>query len=376
MWRENKLKIVLLPLPFSTNLLQITNNHAPTRLFASLGVRFNIWAMVYVSIAYLGFSPIALVAQNAPHDQAMANVDSAALSLQPYRYTVVTDSSVIADSLNQPISLPYPLYRALFNQARIRHSTATDEPLGTADSLLLESVLQDTLLQGIAQRVEYDIQIPHPSPKSDLPVFSLFFGVFTLFAYTRHRYESYINPSIQAFYNVNLARQFYDDFGFSNSMASFLLSINAVIVLGSLIFLTLTNLKIALPLPDIVQIGACIGIVALLFVLKRFALLLLANIAVPTQEMVYFYLFNRDIIINTTTIVLLPLLVVAIFAQPDLAQWAWLISLVIVGISLLYSYYRGLLIAKDFVWFHKFHFFLYLCTFEVAPLLIIIKLLR
>lgn len=344
-----------------------------------------IFSVLYLSVLCL--NPYnALFAQNIINDNsnAIANthfsennnaIDTADLSLRPFRYTVVSDSSVIPDSLNTPLVLPYPLYRSFFNQARIRHTTAMDGNLNTADSLLLESILQDTLLQRIDRQIEYDIQIPHPRPASDLPIFSLLFGALTLFAYTRHRHEGYINPAIQAFYNVNLSRQFYDDFGFSNSTASFLLSLNTIFVLGSLVFLTIKNLSIAVALPDMLLLGVCVAAIALLFIAKRIALLFLANIALPTQEVIYFYLFNRDIIINTTAIVLLPLPIIAAFAKPDIAQWAWLVALVIVCLSFVYSYYRGFLIVKDFVWYHKFHFLLYLCAFEIAPLLIIIKLL-
>lgn len=343
-----------------------------------------IYRAVLLGVWFLSQTPNSVIAQIGSlslsgfgTDPLLEAIDSTTNVSGRFRYTVVSDSSVIPDSLNTPLRLPYPLYRSLFNQARIRRTTvASTDGLYAADSALLDEVLQDTLLQSIDRRVVYDIQIPRPRIKSDVPMFSLLFGTLAVFAFTRRRYGSYMNLAIQTFFNVNLARQFYDDFGFANSAASFLLSLNTILIFGSIIFLSLQNLAIAVPLPDTLCLVACFLGIGILFFLKRMSLRLLSVIALPTHEVINFYLFNRDIIVNTAATALLPFSVIAAFARPELAQWAWLVSVVVMGLTFVYSYYRGLQVVKDFVWYHKFHFLLYLCTFEIAPPFIIVKLLH
>ena len=47
----------------------------------------------------------------------------------------------------------------------------------------------------------------------------------------------------------------------------------------------------------------------------------------------------------------------------------------IVGLILLYHYLRGLTICVRFIGSHQFHFLLYICTVEIAPVLILVKLI-
>ncbi|MBK8473397.1 MAG: DUF4271 domain-containing protein [Sphingobacteriales bacterium] len=328
---------------------------------------FDGWGQINVVDTSGRIAPISIVG------------DSTEVTSGIFRYTAVADSSVIPDSLARPNSLPYPLYRALFNQARIRQTTAVDSSgdLSAADSLLLDAVLQDTLLQRIDRRIEYDLQIPRPRPRSDIPMFSLLFGTVALFAYTRHRYGGIANPMIQSFYNVYLARQHYEDIGLNYSMASFLLSLNVAIALGVFIFLGFDYLSIDQPLPDAFCLAVCCLLVALLLWLKRGVLHLLGAIALPMRPVVDFLLvqprYNSQ---YNGCCPCCPCSSSQPFASPDLGVWAWLSGIVILLLAFAYSYYRGLLVVKDFVLYHKFHFLLYLCTFEIAPWFIIVKLLR
>ena len=48
----------------------------------------------------------------------------------------------------------------------------------------------------------------------------------------------------------------------------------------------------------------------------------------------------------------------------------------LVGLVYLFRSLRGLFIANRFLLFHKFHFLLYICTVEIAPIIIFLKLLQ
>lgn len=50
-------------------------------------------------------------------------------------------------------------------------------------------------------------------------------------------------------------------------------------------------------------------------------------------------------------------------------------TFIILGLVLLYYYLRGLTIGVRFIGTHPFHFLLYICTVEIAPVLIMVKLI-
>ena len=50
-------------------------------------------------------------------------------------------------------------------------------------------------------------------------------------------------------------------------------------------------------------------------------------------------------------------------------------TLVFLGLILLYHYLRGLTLGVRFIGSHQFHFLLYICTVEIAPVLILVKLI-
>lgn len=52
-----------------------------------------------------------------------------------------------------------------------------------------------------------------------------------------------------------------------------------------------------------------------------------------------------------------------------------LVTLVFLGLILLYHYLRGLTLGVRFIGSHQFHFLLYICTVEIAPVLILVKLI-
>lgn len=52
-----------------------------------------------------------------------------------------------------------------------------------------------------------------------------------------------------------------------------------------------------------------------------------------------------------------------------------LVTIIFIGLILLYHYLRGLTIGIRFIGSHQFHFLLYICTVEIAPVLILVKLI-
>jgi hypothetical protein len=87
------------------------------------------------------------------------------------------------------------------------------------------------------------------------------------------------------------------------------------------------------------------------------------------------YIFVVYIINKVIGIFLLPFLVLLSFLQGDAFTIAMIVSFCGVGVLLVYRFLLTYSSVRNQVRFNPFHFFLYLCAFEIAPLLLIYKAL-
>lgn len=87
------------------------------------------------------------------------------------------------------------------------------------------------------------------------------------------------------------------------------------------------------------------------------------------------YIFIVFIISKMIGIFLLPFLVLLAFASEPIYSVALVLSWCGIGGLLFYRFVLGYAAVRNEVRFNLFHFFLYLCAFELAPLLLIGKLL-
>ena len=117
----------------------------------------------------------------------------------------------------------------------------------------------------------------------------------------------------------------------------------------------------------------CILIVAAVFVVKHFLLKLVGNIF-PINREIRIYSFTIVIFSIILGIALIPFNVLMAYAPPFFAQIA--VYLGLLAVFALYSFrsLRSLFIASKYLGFHKFHFFMYLCTVEIAPVVVLVKL--
>jgi hypothetical protein len=86
------------------------------------------------------------------------------------------------------------------------------------------------------------------------------------------------------------------------------------------------------------------------------------------------YIFNIFLMITMAGLVLLPVNILLAYAPGDTRVWLVPLSLSVLGALFLYRLARAVLIWLGIPGFSVFYLFLYLCTFEIAPLLVIWKL--
>ena len=118
----------------------------------------------------------------------------------------------------------------------------------------------------------------------------------------------------------------------------------------------------------------CLAAVTLLFLAKHILLSLIGFIF-PVQKEARIYSFMIVIFSIILGILLLPLNLLIVYGPEDLAGPLVLISFGLIATVYLFRSLRALFMAGQYLAFHTFHFLLYICTVEIAPVAVIIKLI-
>jgi hypothetical protein len=118
----------------------------------------------------------------------------------------------------------------------------------------------------------------------------------------------------------------------------------------------------------------CVAGVAAFFLFKHIMLKLIEGIF-PISKTIKQYSFTIVIFNIILGFILVPFNIFIAFVQDHLTFTGIILGLLAVLVVYLFRLLRSIMISTKYLAFHKFHFFMYLCTIEIAPLLIIAKLL-
>jgi hypothetical protein len=106
----------------------------------------------------------------------------------------------------------------------------------------------------------------------------------------------------------------------------------------------------------------------------KFLLLKLTGHIFKMDKPIATYIFNIFLINNILGVFLIPLLISIAYMPAFYASIIFKLAIIIVLVSFIYRISRGIIIGLSQEVFSIFYLFLYLCTLEIAPLLILIKL--
>lgn len=199
-------------------------------------------------------------------------------------------------------------------------------------------------------------------------------GVLLLLGIIRSSYLKYFNDMFRAFFNPTLSQRQLKDQLSQSPFPNFLLNFFFVISLGLYLYLLMYRLDYptgAIAWMLIPGLMLLVGIIYLVkFVVLRFCGWLFGN-----EELIDAYVFILYLINKVLGILLAPFLVVLAFGSPEMASICLYISIFFIVLLVVYRYVRSYSLVRQYLSFSKLHFFLYLCAFEVVPVLIITKVL-
>lgn len=229
----------------------------------------------------------------------------------------------------------------------------------------------------------FDFRTVPVSVQSNLKVFKgkeiLFYVVVLLvivFAFLKLVFAKYFNDLFRVFFRTTLKQRQIREQLMQTPLPSLLFNLFFIATAGLYINFMLQYFKVK-PVDNfwLLYLYCCIGL-ACIYTGKYIGLKIcgwLFNMKQASDA----YIFIVFIINKVIGIFLLPFLILLAFnnEQADIYNIVLVITWCGVGGLLLYRFILGYTVIRNEVRFNLFHFFLYLCAFEIAPLLLIYKVL-
>lgn len=199
----------------------------------------------------------------------------------------------------------------------------------------------------------------------NLLLFTLFFTI----------YRSYVVKVYKAIFSDNLLKQLFND-RLNAGLASAFSALYLLFFLNAGLFLYLISTQYQqLPAGNhYLQLLTISGGLIVLFLLKHISLIILGNIFPVWKEAV---IYNFSIVVFSIFVglILVPFNLSIAYAPSHINEWLSYLALFFIVLIYLLHITRSIFIANKFLVFHKFHFLLYICTLEIAPVLILYRLL-
>lgn len=208
-------------------------------------------------------------------------------------------------------------------------------------------------------------------PQSKDELFYILAGAVALLGLIKAIFPKYFKNMFALFFQTSLRSKQTRDQLLQNTIASLLLN---------LLFVACGGIYVAL----VVQQKGWISVdfwwlilystaILIAIYLVKFLFLRFAGWVFNTKNATEAYIFIVFLSNKIIGIVLLPFLMVLAFTGGQVAQVALIISLALIAAALLYRYLVSLTTIRNDLNINPLHFFLYLCTIEVLPLLLIYK---
>ncbi|MCF8247250.1 MAG: DUF4271 domain-containing protein [Saprospiraceae bacterium] len=177
----------------------------------------------------------------------------------------------------------------------------------------------------------------------------------------------------KAFLNDNLLNQLHREQSSGLALAYMILYLLFFINAGLFAFLAARHFGISFSLFNLYALLMCMGSIAGFFVAKHFVLWL-AGFIFPIEKEVDSYQFTIMIFNIIIGLLLVPVVLFIAYAPQSTTEIVVYGALGMLGLVYLFLNLRGLFIANRFIASNKFHFLLYLCAVEIAPILAILKI--
>ena len=211
------------------------------------------------------------------------------------------------------------------------------------------------------------------SARTHTELFYVITAVIFFLAVIRVTFTKYFSDLVRAFFNPTLSQRQLREQLSQTPFPALLLNVFFTLSSGLYLFVILRHARYITVRNPLVLIPVFMGLFMVIYVVK-YAFLRFTGWLFNYPEVTGGYVFTLYMVNKMLGVALLPFILVVAFADPDVATVAINISVVLIILLFAYRYVRSYALVKNQIFFNKFQFFIYLCGFEIAPVLIIGKL--
>lgn len=201
--------------------------------------------------------------------------------------------------------------------------------------------------------------------------------LLALFTSFRFFYYRIFKQLISAFFNVTVSNQIVRDESVLLQRASLILSVISYLLAGMFLYQVSMhyNWQATYLQKGLLRFGLMAVAIAMAYSTKM-VLLRFLSVVFGQERPVALYIFNIFLMLMMVGLVLLPVNILLAFAPSFMREGIIIGALIILGVMFTYRLLRATGIWVGIPGFSFLYLFLYLCTFEIAPLLIIWKLAK
>lgn len=200
----------------------------------------------------------------------------------------------------------------------------------------------------------------------------VFLFITLLFVIIRNAYAKALSVVFQAYWNDRAISQFTRDDNFIKLRNTVLYFILFASVYGVLIQVILNKMDLHLKTKPFEEY-VFITLFVMAFYLAKFVLMKLSGYVFSIQKLMSGYLSVISISNFIYAIFLIPMLILHYYLPDNYAYWLFYVIMITFCFNTVYKYLRTANFIINNFQFPKFYLFLYLCTLEIMPLLIIYK---
>jgi len=220
--------------------------------------------------------------------------------------------------------------------------------------------------------IVFAFQLHRVNSKDSL--FYLIVGILFYFALTRVFFEKYFNNLLTLFFRVSLRQQQIREQVLQTPLPSLLLNILFVISGGLYACYLLHYSRLGAGIRFWVLYLYCMLLLGAVYLVK-FVVLKFIGWVFSVSRATDIYIFIVFLVNKMLGIFLLPFLIIITFSGPTVREIFITISLAMVFVLWAYRVLAAYRPVRNEIKLTPFYFFLYLCAFEIAPLLLIYKVL-
>jgi len=203
-------------------------------------------------------------------------------------------------------------------------------------------------------------------------LFYLLVGMILIYGFVNNMYPQYFQKLFSQFSQSSMRMMQNREQLLNNSVASLLLNLCFILSFSLMASLLIYNRHL-LPISFwLVYFYFCLFFTSLY--LGKYICLEIAGAIFSTKELVKTYVFVVFMINKVLGILLLPFILILAFAKPIYFPAAIIGAGGLSVLLFLYRYLFSLTSVRNKLHISSFHFFLYLCAFEILPLMILYKL--